>query len=131
MFGHKFVVIMGCVWLLALMVQPAAIAHTNLNRTMYVTFSGQVQLPGVTLDAGTYIFELTDPIDAWDIVRVLSRRRDRVYFQGFTHRVERPASLRRDQVVTLGEAPKGVPPLITVWYPRDESTGRQFIYHTR
>src|SRR6185295_15105062 len=97
-------------------------------RTMYVSFSGRVQLPGVTLDAGTYVFELADPLDAYDVVRVLSRRRDRVYFQGFTQRVDRPAGLKPNQVVTLGEATLGVPAPILVWYPENESTGRRFIY---
>ena len=131
MFDLRLVLALGFVAAIALVAQPAAIAHENLNKTMYVTFSGKVQLPGVTLDGGTYIFELADPTSAWDIVRVMSRRRDHVYFQGFTQRIERPAGLRRDQVVSFGEAPKGVPPPIAVWYPRDESTGRQFIYRTR
>ena len=130
MFNVRFAVIFLCAALLALTAAPAVTAHATLSKTMYVTVSGPVRLPGVTLNAGTYIFELADPIDAWDIVRVLSRRRDRVYFQGFTRRVERPAGLRPDQVVLLGEAPKGVPPPIMVWYPTDESTGRQFIYRS-
>jgi hypothetical protein len=130
MFELELAMTIGCAVLMALTVQPAAIAHVTLNRTMYVTFSGRVQLPGVTLDAGTYVFELADPIDAWDVVRVLSRRRDRVYFQGFTQRVERPAGLRRNQVVALGEAAKGIPAPILIWYPEGESTGRQFIYPT-
>ena len=33
-----------------------------------------------------------------------------------------------DQAVTFGEAAKGVPPPIKVWYPQDESLGRGFIY---
>ena len=40
---------------------------------MYFTFSGPVQLPGVILAAGTYEFEIANPLTSGDIVRVRSR----------------------------------------------------------
>lgn len=100
----------------------------NSSRTTYLTFSGPVALPGVTLGAGAYIFELADSSVSRDIVRVQSRDRSRVYWMGFTRLTQRPAGLRADRLVTLGETRKGTPPPITAWYPFGESTGNQFIY---
>jgi hypothetical protein len=103
-------------------------AGGTVNKTMRVTFSQPVRLPGVGLGAGTYIFEVPDPERSWDVVQVLSGDRSRVYFMGFTRIIERPSSLSRRQVVSFGEAAAGTSPPVTVWYPDNESTGRQFVY---
>ena len=50
---------LGCVLALASLVAVGARADEN-DRLTYLTFSGPVQLPGVTLAAGTYTFKLAD-----------------------------------------------------------------------
>jgi hypothetical protein len=112
----------------------AAILATNVGatgnaaKTTYLTFSAAVQLPGVALGSGTYIFEVANPDTGADVVRVLSRDRRIAYFMGFTHAVPRPHALERDRMVSLGEAARGTAPRITAWWPQGESNGRQFIY---
>ena len=106
-------------------------AGTFAERTTYLTFSRSVRLPGVTLAAGTYVFELADPYSAAGVVRVLSGDRRKSYFMGFTNATERPRGLRLDASVSLGESAGGVAPPITAWYPIGERTGRQFIYPDR
>jgi hypothetical protein len=119
----------GVVFALAL-VQHAA-AGTNVERTTYLTFSQPVQLPGVALSAGTYVFELADPEAAPGVVRVLSRDRRTAYFMGYTHAAERPRGMRLEASVSLSESAAGVAPRITAWWPIGETTGHQFIYPTR
>jgi len=95
----------------------------------YLTFNGAVALPGVTLAAGTYIFDL--PAGDPSVVRVSSRDGSRVFFTAFTHIVNRPRGSTSDQHVTLGEAASGEPKPIQVWYLSTEATaggGREFIY---
>ena len=104
-------------------------ASQDLKRTMHLTFSGAVGLPGVTLSAGTYIFERADPMMSADIVRVLSPDRRQVYFTAFTERVSRPAP--RGRTIVLGEAPRGAAPPILEWYPMGESRGHGFVYDHR
>ena len=106
-------------------------AGTLAERTTYLTFSRSVRLPGVTLTAGTYVFELADPYNAAGVVRVLSRDRQKSFFMGFTNATERPRGLRLDASVSLGESAAGVAPPITAWWPIGERTGRQFIYPDR
>jgi hypothetical protein len=106
-------------------------AGTIADRTTYLTFSRSVRLPGVTLDAGTYVFELADPINAAGVVRVLSGDRRTSYFMAFTNATERPRGLRLDASVSLGESAGGVAPPIGAWFPIGERTGRQFIYPDR
>lgn len=114
------------------LIAPAATrAHENANdldRMTFVKFTRPVALPGVALGTGTYVFELPDPNDAWNVVRVTSQDRRTVYLTAFTRVVDRPQGLRPDQVISFGEAPANAPQPIRVWWPAGETTGREFIY---
>ena len=112
----------------ALTLVPLAGAASTESKTTYLTFNHPLSLPGVALGSGTYIFEIANPSSGADVVRVMSRDRSISYFMGFTHAVARPHTLRREQMVSLGESATGVAPPITVWWPENESTGRQFVY---
>lgn len=103
-------------------------AFNDVNRTTYLTFNAPVLLPGVTLRAGTYIFELADPFGAWDLVRVSSHDRRHVYLTTFTRIVPRPHDLAPGQRVSVGEVAANAPQPITAWWPTGERTGREFIY---
>jgi len=117
--------------ILAIAVAARAAVGTLPERTTYLTFNRAVQLPGVTLESGTYIFELLDAFGASGVVRVVSRDRKVSYFMGLTNAAERPAGTRLDASVSLGEAPAGGAPPITIWWPVGERTGRAFIYRDR
>ncbi|PYR35584.1 MAG: hypothetical protein DMF89_18240 [Acidobacteria bacterium] len=99
------------------------------SKTMYLSFSGPVALPGVTLPAGTYTFERVS--DDIHIVRVSSRDQKTVYLTQFTELVDRPNRLPITQHITLGEARPGMAPPIKTWFPAGERQGHQFIYDVR
>jgi hypothetical protein len=103
-------------------------ASMRLNRLEYLTFSGPVSLPGVTLNRGTYTFEVANSEASADIIRVRNRTTNVVMFLGFTHRVERPKGTSDNRSIVFGEAPRGSAPPIAEWYPGGEATGHQFIY---
>lgn len=96
------------------------------DRRVELTFSRPIALPGVTLAAGTYVFERAAPASAIEVVRVSSRDRHSVYFMGFTELVPPPG--RNAPVVTFGEAAEGLPVPIKEWYPDDRTNGHRFIY---
>jgi len=108
----------------------SAIAWSSA-RTMSLTFSGPVGLPGVTLGTGTYLFENAAPQTGSDIVRVQSTDRSKLYFLGFTRRVSRPAALPEDRAIELGETSAGIPPRILIWYPTGTMDGHEFLYKKR
>lgn len=116
----------GAVLLGLIIVASGDAASVGLGRTNYLTFTGPVGLPGVTLPRGTYTFELIELQP--DVVRVLSRDGLQVYFTGFTRPVGRPAGLSAARAVTFAETPRDVAPRIEAWYPIGVSTGQQFIY---
>jgi hypothetical protein len=99
----------------------------NAAETTRLTFSQAVELPGRTLEAGTYIFELVSPMSDSGVVRVCSADRHKQYFLGFTNRVARPRGTSDNPGVSLGEAAAGASPRIRTWWP-DGGSGHQFIY---
>jgi hypothetical protein len=101
-------------------------ANVDTERTVELTFSKPIALPGVTLGAGTYIFERAAPLSSIEVVRVSSRDRRHVYFAGFTLLVEKPRGTTSP--ITFGEAPAGSPLPIREWYPTGTSTGHRFVY---
>jgi hypothetical protein len=106
----------------------AASATFDNRRTTYFTFSRTVQIPGVTLPAGSYVFEVANPEGQGDIVRVLSRDRKQVFLMKFTRPIYRQADRNLKATISLGEAPAGTPPPVTAWYPESETRGREFLY---
>ena len=101
-------------------------ASVDTERTTQLTFSKPIALPGVTLAAGTYVFERAAPLSAIEVVRVSSRDRRSVYFMGFTQLVEKPRGMTSP--ITFGEAPAGSPIPVREWYPTGSSTGHRFLY---
>ena len=99
--------------------------HTNR-----LTFGGAVRLPGVTLIAGTYLFERVEPTNP-DVIVVRSDDRSKVYYMAATRRADRPAGLDPARPVTFGEARRGEVPPITAWYPNGEQQGHAFVYPSR
>ena len=114
--------------LLGVLGTTASGAMMDTRRTTHFTFSSSVQLPGVTLPAGTYTFEVANPDSGSDIVRVLSRDRKTVHLLQFTRTIYRASRGDLKAIVSLGETPAGTPPPVKAWYPQFETRGREFIY---
>ncbi len=110
------------------LVSSVGAANNAERRTTYLTFSQPIGLPGVTLPAGTYVFEIADPMMSWDVIRVTNRQRNQVYFTAFTDRIERPRGDRGETGVVFAEREEGRVRRIAAWYPNGESTGHEFIY---
>ena len=126
---HRFPFLTSFCIVLGLAAGAASVhARDTLTRTTYLTFSTPVALPGVTLAAGTYVFELADPTGASAVVAVRNRARTEQYFMGMTRRVDRPGGATREGAVSFAEAPRGEARPIVAWYPPDSSSGMKFIY---
>lgn len=114
--------------LVGVLIVAASVSATSIEHTSYVTFSAPIALPGVSLPAGTYIFEVPLDSQSLDVVRVTSRDRRHVYFTGFTQTVERPAARAVGVGIVLGEAASGAPTPVKMWFPGGHRRGHRFIY---
>jgi hypothetical protein len=120
-------VVVSSMLVLAGLLGAASVARGNAAHVNYLTFSAPFALPGVTLPAGTYTFELAVP-GSYDVVRVMSRDRAHLYLTTFTKRVERPRRLPGNRQIVFQEAPAGIAPPIKTWFPIGQSIGHEFIY---
>ena len=128
MFNRPFFLTAGVVTVAALVMAASTQAWSPAMRVSHVTFSGPVALPGVVLAAGTYEFESGPQGAHPDIVRVMSRKGQQVFFTGFTMRVARPAGRAGSGLVSMGEPPAGKPSPIVAWYPIGSRAGHEFLY---
>lgn len=105
--------------------QPAAKSRVAVLEIL--RFNAPVALPGVTLAAGDYTFEL-EHHDGVERVRVREGRSDRIVFDGAAHLAERPRGLKANKSIVFGDAPPERPLPIVGWFPRDRVVGCEFDY---
>jgi hypothetical protein len=122
-------VITACAAMLGIGALAPVHARGTWRNTTYVTFSGSVALPGITLPAGTYIFERGDQFNT-NIVEVRSRDGSRGLLLTLTQRTARPAGWPANRHILLGETPAGGIPPVIAWYPADQDFGHRFMYPT-
>jgi hypothetical protein len=105
----------------------AAAQDMNMNRTTHVTFGAPVQVPGMTLQAGTYTFRLADPKSDNHLVQILDGNGEKLV----TTVVAMPARrlhTTEENVVTFHEAPEAAPQALRYWYYPNDSMGHEFAY---
>jgi len=103
-----------------------AAQNTVPNERTIMTFSNTVEMPGVTLPAGTYVFRLADT-PTRNVVQVLSGDEKDILGQWTFVQAERPR-VSEDTVVMFRETPEGTMPAVQYWYYPGERIGKEFIY---
>jgi hypothetical protein len=112
---------------LTAMMTPAPAHAVTYDKLAYLTFSGPVQIPGATLNAGTYRFRLTNPDTSRNVLQVLSNDGAIVYAMFHTIADSR-TRLTDDPAVTFKETPAGVPPAVHALFYGGEYRGYEFVY---
>jgi len=117
---------------LAALVTPALHAQdtAEVRRLTILTFSAPVQMPGATLPAGKYRFEMADINNAAHTVRVLSEDGQKVIGTFHTIPSTQPQRDLKDQntLVMFSERPAGQPQAAREWYYPGRSIGEEFVY---
>ena len=98
----------------------------NPQEKTYLTFSGPVELPGMTLPAGTYTFKLADT-PGRNVVQVLSQDEMTVHGQFLFVQANRTEPTG-ETVVTFRETAEGATPAVQYWYYPGEAIGKEFVY---
>lgn len=97
------------------------------NKQTFLTFSAPVQLPGVELPAGTYMFKLADPSSGRRTLQVWDKEGTKLYTTLLTipDQRMRPSG---DPVVMFSERPTGEMHAIKAWFYPGETIGQEFVY---
>lgn len=122
----KALIGISCLALLTLAI-PSSASASELDKETLFTFSAPVELPGIALPAGTYMFKLFDPDGDRTTVGVFDQAGTTCYGVFLTipdARVTAPDHA----TVRFAEGSVGIPPAISEWFYPGDSTGREFLY---
>jgi len=97
------------------------------DKLTYLTFSKPVQLPGVTLPAGRYRFQLADVEESRRVIKVQSEDGKKQLAMLLTVQ-NQLRDIPKDPVVLFRETAQGQPDAIRSWNYPGERIGYEFIY---
>jgi hypothetical protein len=117
----------GAIALTAVLASAANAQDPLYRKVTILTFSGPIALPGTTLPAGTYRFQLADPEGSRRVVQVASQDGTKNYgiFLSMQNQRFEPAD---KPVVMFRESPAGSPAPVKVWFYPGERAGYEFVY---
>jgi len=117
---------------LAALVAPAAHAQNSAEarKLTIMTFSGPVEVPGASLPAGTYRFEMADTqMGSAHAVQVFNEDGSKIITTFLAIPDDRPEPPSRDKtVVMFAERAAGAPQAVKVWFYPGNSIGEEFVY---
>jgi len=111
---------------LTVMLAPGARAD-EWNKKTILTFSGPVQLPRVTLPAGSYVFKLADIAGNRHVVQVFDKNEKKIFATMLTVPNQRMDPSNKP-IVLFSERAGGSPQAIKVWYYPGDVIGNEFVY---
>ena len=110
----------------AVLAGGVAAQQTNTSERTFLTFSNTVEMPGLTLPAGTYVFKLADT-SSRNVVQVWNEQEDMMLGHWLFVQAERP-EVTGETVVMFKETPAGTTPAVQFWYFPGEKIGKEFVY---
>ena len=127
MFSRKLITATCAAAVLTAMSAIPAAAQTMDSRTEF-TFSQPVEMPGVTLPPGTYIFRFADATSGRSVMQVQAKDASNKQYGFFlTISTQRPRPSDEAELRVL-ETPAGKPAAVKTWWYPGNTIGREFIY---
>ena len=97
------------------------------NKKTKLTFSGPVQVPGVTLPAGTYVFKLVDSSSNRNVVQVMNAQENKTYATIIAipdYRINATSKT----VMYFSERQSNAPMAVKSWFYPGDNYGQRFVY---
>ena len=123
----RILITMCCALAIATMLMVTGARADEYTKQTFLTFSGPVQVPGMTLPAGTYMFKLADPESGRRAIQIWDEKGTKLFTMLLTIPDEQPEA-KDDPVVMFSERPSGAAPAVKSWFYPAERTGYEFIY---
>lgn len=103
-------------------------AHADeWNQSTKMAFSEPIQLPNVTLPAGTYTFKLAPSNTDRNLVQIFNADGS-VLFTTETSITTQRGTVTDKTVVTLAQQPNGEPDALLKWFYPGDQIGHEFLY---
>lgn len=129
MFGKRLMTsACAAAMLLTLSATPSSAQGQPLDSRTEFTFNQPVELPGVTLPPGTYIFRFVDGTTGRKVMQVQAKdASSKTYGMFLTINAQRPRP-SDDAELRFLETPAGQPAAVKTWWYPGNTIGREFIY---
>ena len=123
----RYLITICCALVVAAVLMVPGVRADEYTKLTYLTFSGPVQVPGVTLPAGTYMFKLADPAGGRRAIQIWDEKGTKMYTMLLTIPDEQ-LEAKADPVVLFSERPSGSAHAVKSWFYPAERIGYEFIY---
>jgi len=112
---------------LAMTAGMATAQSTPPDRRTFVTFSGPVSVPGMTLPAGTYTFRIMDSNTDRHVVQIFNQEGTQLMTTILAVAAQR-LEPTGDPVITFKETASNRAPAVRYWYYAGDLAGNEFVY---
>jgi len=123
----RILITMCCALAIATMLMVTGARADEYTKQTFLTFSGPVQVPGMTLPAGTYMFKLADPEGGRRAIQIWDEKGTKMFTMLLTIPDEQPEA-KDEPVVLFSERPSGAAQAVKSWFYPAERIGYEFIY---
>ena len=127
LFRKIFVSACAAAMLASVNVRPAQAQGQPLDNRTEFTFNAPVELPGVTLPPGTYVFRFVDASNQKKVMQVMTKDDQKTYGLFLVINAIRPKP-SDDAELRFLETPAGKPAAVKTWWYPGDTIGREFIY---
>jgi hypothetical protein len=118
----------ACAAMLTMSAMPTLAQGQPLDSRTEFTFNQPVELPGVTLPPGTYVFRFVDATTGKKVMQVQAKdASNKTYGMFMTINAQRPRP-SDDAELRFLETPAGQPAAVKTWWYPGNTIGREFIY---
>jgi LPXTG-motif cell wall-anchored protein len=112
---------------LAMMSFPSASVADDYDKKTIITITEPMEVPGITLQPGKYVFKLLNSSSNRHIVEVMNERMDHLYALTFTA-AARKIEPKGRTVLTYYEGKGSQPHALRQWYWPGDLDGQEFLY---
>jgi hypothetical protein len=123
----RILITMCCALAIAMIVMVTGARADEYTKQTFLTYSARVQVPGMTLPAGTYMFKLANPESGRRAIQIWDEKGTKLFTMLLTIPDQQPEP-KDDPVVLFSERPSGAAPAVKSWFYPAERTGYEFIY---
>jgi hypothetical protein len=106
---------------------PLAAKADDWNKATTLTFDKPVEIPGMVLGPGSYVFKLLDSPSERSVVQIFNADESRLYENVLTIPAYRLQPTDKT-VITFEERANGAPEAIKDWYYPGDNYGQEFVY---
>jgi len=117
----------AAIGVLAIISFPAASMADDYDKKTIITITEPLEVPGIVLQPGKYVFKLLNSSSNRHIVEVMNERMDHLYALTFTA-AARKVQQKGRTVLTFYEGKGDQPHAIRQWYWPGELDGQEFLY---